>query len=168
MTDLFVGPPVQVSDGTPFGYPFDYAATDVIESGDSGGPVETTDGTIVVAVNSGGGGGDVEVLARVDLVYGWIQQQVAANGGGGNDAGITPDYAATEDAGAGYGYGYGVESDDAGNGSGATPNGSSPSGAGSYGCSAASGSSSSSSFPVAWLVALAGVITVVLRRRRPS
>jgi hypothetical protein len=100
-TDLFVGPPVAISDGTSVGYPYDYQAPDVIESGDSGGPVETLAGGVVVAVNSGGGGGqyeDIEVLARVDLVYGWIQQQIQANGGGGNDAGITPDFAG-EDAG---------------------------------------------------------------------
>jgi Trypsin len=101
-TDLFVGPPVAVSDATPVGYPYDYQAPDIIESGDSGGPAETVAGGVVVAVNSGGGGGqyeDIEVLARVDLLYGWIQQQIQANGGGGNDAGITPDFAGSDDAG---------------------------------------------------------------------
>jgi hypothetical protein len=80
-TDLFVGPLVTVSDGATIGYPFDYSAPDIIESGDSGGPVEIQGAHVIVAVNSGGG--QVEVLARVDLVYSWIQQQIQANSGDG-------------------------------------------------------------------------------------
>jgi MYXO-CTERM domain-containing protein len=163
-TDLFVGPQVQISDGTPFGYAYDYAATDVIESGDSGGPVEAAGGggSIVVAVNSGGGGGDVEVLARVDLVYGWIQQQVQANGGGGNDAGITPDYASTGDDAGG---GYGVQSDDAGGGNefgASTTNGPTSSGSGS-GCSVAAAPSTTSSS--GWLLCTVVVLLARVRRR---
>jgi hypothetical protein len=37
---------------------------------------------MIVAVNSGAGGG-TEVLARVDLLAGWIKEQVATNGGAG-------------------------------------------------------------------------------------
>jgi hypothetical protein len=82
-TRLFVSQPLSVVNGSSYGYPFDYAATEVIESGDSGGPV-VLDNVLphrIVAVNSGAGGG-IEVLARVDLLRSWILEKVAANGGG--------------------------------------------------------------------------------------
>lgn len=61
------------------GYPFDYYSTDVIQPGDSGGPV-FVDGThTLVAVNSGAGSG-TQVLARVDLLAGWIAARVSAHG----------------------------------------------------------------------------------------
>ncbi len=79
---LFVSQPVALANGQGYGYPYAYVATEVIQSGDSGGPV-VLDGVLphtIVAVNSGAGGG-IEVLARVDLLKSWISQQVATHGG---------------------------------------------------------------------------------------
>ena len=80
-TALFVSKPHPVSDGNNDGFPYDYSADEIIQSGDSGGPVEVPGSKphTIVAVNSGAGGGS-EVLARVDLVYDWIQQTVASAG----------------------------------------------------------------------------------------
>lgn len=79
-TNLYVSKPITVSSAAPYGYPYDYIAREVIESGDSGGPDLIPGTHTIVAVNSGGGGG-TEVLARVDLLASWIEQQVAAHGG---------------------------------------------------------------------------------------
>jgi hypothetical protein len=86
-TDLFWAR-VTVSDARRIGFPFDYVSKEVIESGDSGGPVETETGHTIVAVNSGAGGG-TQVLARTDLVSDWISQQIAAHGGTGPSGGGT-------------------------------------------------------------------------------
>ena len=82
--NLYAGAPVAVSGGASVGFPFDYTAKLIIESGDSGGPAELPGRTphLIVAVSSGAGKSN-EVLARVDLVYGWIQAQIGAHGGGG-------------------------------------------------------------------------------------
>jgi hypothetical protein len=77
---LFVSRPISVTRADSIGFPFDYAATEVIQSGDSGGPVIIENTHTIVAVNSGVGGG-TEVLARVDLVNDFITQQVNAHGG---------------------------------------------------------------------------------------
>ena len=76
----FIGQPVTVADGKIVGFPFSYAATEIIESGDSGGPVVRPGTHEIVAVNSGAGNG-LEVLARTDLVAGWIDKQIEAHGG---------------------------------------------------------------------------------------
>jgi hypothetical protein len=81
-TSLFESQPVAVSDAASKGFPFDYLASQIIQSGDSGGPDFLSGTHTIVAVNSGAGGG-TEVLARVDLLADWIQQQVASHGGGG-------------------------------------------------------------------------------------
>jgi len=92
-SSLYVSSPIGITGGKSYGFPYDYVATEVIESGDSGGP-DMLPGAAphtIVAVNSGAGGG-TEVLARVDLVYQWIQNQIAAhasasppsNGSGGS------------------------------------------------------------------------------------
>jgi V8-like Glu-specific endopeptidase len=89
-TKLYVSTPIAVKSGTQYGFPFDYAAPEMIESGDSGGP-DLLPGAAphtVVAVNSGSGGG-TEVLARVDLVASWIEQQIAAHPGSGSAGGGT-------------------------------------------------------------------------------
>lgn len=85
-TNLYVSKPITISNASSAGYPYDYMAKEVIESGDSGGPDEIPGTHTIVAVNSGAGGG-TEVLARVDLVYSWIQQQIAAHGGNGSTGG---------------------------------------------------------------------------------
>lgn len=85
-TNLYVSQPISVKKATSAGFPYDYIATEVIESGDSGGPDLLPGTHTIVAVNSGGGGG-TEVLARVDLVYSWIQQQIASHGGSGSSGG---------------------------------------------------------------------------------
>jgi hypothetical protein len=82
-SQLFVSRPIAVQRANRFGFPFDYIATEVIESGDSGGPDIIAGTHTIVAVNSGGGGG-TEVLARVDLVRDFITQQVNAHGGFAN------------------------------------------------------------------------------------
>jgi hypothetical protein len=81
---LFVGASLSAYDGKGYGFPFDYVTSEVIESGDSGGPVflSTATNHTIVAVNSGGGGG-TQVLARVDLVKSWIDSQIKAHPGGG-------------------------------------------------------------------------------------
>jgi hypothetical protein len=78
-TDMYVSPNVAVMDGSEITppFPYDYAAMDVIESGDSGGPDEVPGMTphLIVAVNSGDGMG-TEVLARTDPVNTWITMEV--------------------------------------------------------------------------------------------
>ncbi len=88
---LFVSAPVAVKSGSTQGFPYDYACTEIIESGDSGGPDLLLGAAphTIVAVNSGGGGGS-EVLARVDLVATWIDQQIAAHPGGASAPAPTP------------------------------------------------------------------------------
>lgn len=106
-TDLFAGQPTTVKSAVRSGFPFDYISADVIQSGDSGGPDEIPGTHTIVAVNSGAGGG-TQVLARVDLLYTWIQQQIAAHGGGGGGGagggtGSADAGAPAADAGAGAG-----------------------------------------------------------------
>ncbi len=72
--------PVTLTNGAPYGYPLDYEGADVIEHGDSGGPVFESGTHTIIAVNSGAGSG-TEVVARVDLLGSWIAAQIAANGG---------------------------------------------------------------------------------------
>jgi hypothetical protein len=81
-TALFISQPLSVSDAKNYGFPFDYVANEVIQPGDSGGPVVVASSHNIVAVNSGAGNG-TQVLARVDLVANWIKQVVDQNGGGG-------------------------------------------------------------------------------------
>jgi hypothetical protein len=87
-SNLYVSPVITVNDAASYGFPYDYIATEKIESGDSGGPDIIAGTHTILAVNSGGGGG-TEVLARVDLVYDWIQQQIASHGGSGTSTGGT-------------------------------------------------------------------------------
>ncbi|HHH30517.1 MAG TPA: S1 family peptidase, partial [Polyangiaceae bacterium] len=74
---LFLGPQVGVYDATSYGFPLDYRASAIIQPGDSGGPVMLPGGAprTIVAVNSGVGG-NTQVLARVDLLFDWLQQQI--------------------------------------------------------------------------------------------
>jgi len=67
-----------LNPGVAVGYPFDYFSTDVIQPGDSGGPVFLSGSHTIAAVNSGSGSG-TQVLARTDLLASWIAQQVAAH-----------------------------------------------------------------------------------------
>jgi len=83
-TDLYVSKPIAMLDGKKSGYPYDYYSTEVIQSGDSGGPVEVPGTFEIIAVNSGAGGG-TQVLARTDLLYDWIDKEVKANGGWATD-----------------------------------------------------------------------------------
>ncbi|MFT3766671.1 MAG: trypsin-like serine protease [Minicystis sp.] len=76
--NLFFSQPLTVKGATKIGYPYDYVTHEIIQPGDSGGPVMEHGTHTIVAVNSGAGGG-VEVLARVDLVKSWIEEQVAAH-----------------------------------------------------------------------------------------
>ena len=87
---LFVSKSIAVSakDAQRIGFPFDYQAPSIIESGDSGGPVMVAGTHTIVAVNSGSLANNAgEVLARTDLLSDFIQKQIAAHGGnagGGN------------------------------------------------------------------------------------
>ena len=85
-TALYVSQPISITDATSSGFPFDYTSVDKIESGDSGGPDELSGTHEIVSVNSGAGSG-TQVLARVDLISSWIQQQIAAHGGNGGSGG---------------------------------------------------------------------------------
>jgi hypothetical protein len=87
-TALYVSSPITIVGASSSGFPYDYTATDKIESGDSGGPDELVGTHEIVSVNSGAGSG-TEVLARVDLESAWIQQQIAAHGGSGSSSGST-------------------------------------------------------------------------------
>jgi uncharacterized membrane protein YgcG len=111
-TSLYKSKPLPVTAGGSVGYPFDYQASEVIEHGDSGGPVFVPGTHTLVAVNSGGGGG-TEILARVDLLRSWILQQVAAHGGsgsgssgqGGSDPGDGSSSSSSSSSGSGGGNG---------------------------------------------------------------
>lgn len=91
-TDLFFGKEVQLSMGQQIGFPFAYAAEEVIQSGDSGGPAYSGSGASrkIIAVNSGAGSG-TQILARVDLAAAKIAQLIAENGGGGAAGGGAAD-----------------------------------------------------------------------------
>jgi uncharacterized membrane protein YgcG len=82
-TALYMSKPVTVTSASSIGYPFDYQGNEIIEHGDSGGPVFVPGTHQLVAVNSGGGNG-TEILARVDLLHDWIVQKIASNGGSGS------------------------------------------------------------------------------------
>lgn len=85
-SQLFIGPQIVAQAGSGYGYPFAYVTTMKIQPGDSGGLVVGADSHTIYAVNSGAGGG-TQILARVDQVYSWIDQQVQANGGWGPSGG---------------------------------------------------------------------------------
>lgn len=88
-TALYYGAATSITDATSSGFPYDYVSTDVIESGDSGGPDMVSGTHTIASVNSGAGGG-TQVLARVDLLKSWIDSQVAAHGGYSGGGGGTP------------------------------------------------------------------------------
>ena len=111
-TALYKSKPLPVTSGASVGYPFDYKASEVIEHGDSGGPVFIPGTHTLVAVNSGGGGG-TEILARVDLLHSWILQQIAAHGGSGSGG----------QGGSGPGSGSSSSSSSSGGNSGPPPGG---------------------------------------------
>jgi hypothetical protein len=79
-TSLFVGKSLPIQNGSKIGYPYDYYTTEIIQPGDSGGPNEVAGTHKIISVNSGAGSG-TQVLARVDLVYSWIDTQVKSHGG---------------------------------------------------------------------------------------
>jgi hypothetical protein len=85
-TDLFAGKPVTLRNAASSGFKFDYISNEIIQSGDSGGPVEIPGTHTIIAVNSGAGGG-TQVLARTDLLNTWIAGQIASHGGGGGGTG---------------------------------------------------------------------------------
>ena len=84
-TDLFIGPTITLGDGNPVGFPYAYYSNEITEPGDSGGPVVLPGPAprTVVAVCSGGGNGS-QLMARLDQVHDWLQQQLAIAGGGGS------------------------------------------------------------------------------------
>ncbi|MBV9945500.1 MAG: trypsin-like serine protease [Myxococcales bacterium] len=91
LTNAFYRAPVSVVAAASVGYPYDYLAVDVIEHGDSGGPVYLPATHTIAAINSGANT-QVEVLARVDLVADWIAGRVAAlsNGDAPSPGAATP------------------------------------------------------------------------------
>jgi len=79
---LFASKPVAVQDAAFRGSPRAYTAERVIEKGDSGGPAELHDTSppVIVGVASGTGQG-YQLIARVDLLSAWIEEQIARYGG---------------------------------------------------------------------------------------
>lgn len=61
-----------VADAASLGYPYDYAGPDLIQPGDSGGPVFLNGTHTLIALNSAHGNGP-QFLARTDLVRDWFQ-----------------------------------------------------------------------------------------------
>jgi trypsin len=163
-TDLFVSSPVYVSEAGDQGFPFDYAARDTIQNGDSGGPTELVDVTphVIVAVNSGVGG-TIEVLARVDLLAWWIAQEEGTHGGqppgqsvdpggpGGDDGGPNGDQGGSN--GGPYWTTHGQQGSS--HGCGATP-------------SRSTGADALILLAVAMLAARARLVRATLSRRRPA
>ena len=90
---LFIGAPLAAHDAANIGFAFSYRTDEVIQSGDSGGPVVLAGTHKIVAVNSGAGNG-FQVLARADLVASWIQDVVGDNGGGAHFGPALGDYEA--------------------------------------------------------------------------
>jgi hypothetical protein len=90
-TALYYGRDVALHPGQDYGFPLSYISRELIEPGDSGGPVyiKGANGRTIVAVNSGAGGG-TQTLARVDLVKKKIDQIIAESGGPGDGNGSTP------------------------------------------------------------------------------
>lgn len=85
-TALYKSKPVKVGKDTQYGFDFDYAAPMVIERGDSGGASFALGTHSIVAVNSTGDSSTM-MIARVDLVASWIEQQVASPHDGGKPSG---------------------------------------------------------------------------------
>jgi hypothetical protein len=84
-TSLFFGREVPLVNGADYGFPLSYVSREIIQSGDSGGPVYVKDdkgNRTIVAVNSGAGNG-TQTLARVDLVKADIDRLISENGGNG-------------------------------------------------------------------------------------
>jgi V8-like Glu-specific endopeptidase len=75
--------PGNVSDGSARGFPNHYVAPLTLEHGDSGGPVFAANTHTIVAVNSAIAS-NFEVLARVDLLFDAIQNEIKAHGGAGS------------------------------------------------------------------------------------
>jgi V8-like Glu-specific endopeptidase len=83
---MYRSKPVKVTSGDSYGFEFDYAATIVIEHGDSGGPSFSMGTHTIVSVNSTGD--DTTMLnARVDLLKDWIAKQIEQHGGGSTGGG---------------------------------------------------------------------------------
>jgi len=114
---LYKSKPLAVKSAESAGYPFDYMGSEIIEHGDSGGPVFIPGSHTVVAVNSGGGEG-TEILARVDLVHDWILKQIPSNGDTGTGGGQ-----GGSDPGTGTSTGGGQGGSDPGTGTGASTSG---------------------------------------------
>ena len=90
-SSVYVGPLVSLQNGSGWGFSLDYASTQIIQPGDSGGPVMLPGSAprTIVAVNSGVGG-NFELLARTDLVYDFIQPKIAEGGGVPSDPPADP------------------------------------------------------------------------------
>lgn len=81
-TTLYRGAGVALADGALVKFPRTYAAPDIIQPGDSGGPVYLAQTGDVVAIASGANTtGHYAVLARTDLAATWIARRVATWGG---------------------------------------------------------------------------------------
>jgi len=142
---VWVDVPHPVQSGANCQWPDDYCTqTAYLEDGDSGGPVETSNSSPheIVAVNSATTApqGPTDALARVDLVYSWIAQQIQQHGGPGPCTGTAA--SSGSDGGAASGS-------SGSNGAGGSSGGPSSSGGGGGstggGTSGGSGSGSSSS-----------------------
>ncbi len=123
-TDELYAADSTVKSGAAIGYRYSYSSSHVIQPGDSGGPDFAVGTHTIVAVNSGAGS-NVEVLARVDLLFDWIQGQIRAHRGS-SSGGTGPADAGTPRGDSGVKNDSGTSDSGASNDSGAGTKDSSP------------------------------------------
>jgi hypothetical protein len=103
-TALYKSAPVKVHKDTQYGFDFDYSAPMVIERGDSGGASFAAGTHSIVSVNSTGDSNTM-LIARTDLVAGWIAKQLASHDGsqpsGGGQGGSDPGTGGSDQGGEG-------------------------------------------------------------------
>ena len=87
--ECYESEPVDAADGSSLGFRHDYATSNILGSGDEGGPVFLEGTHRLVAVASSTVDGSA-LLARVNLVSGWIREEVARYGQGGGGGGGWP------------------------------------------------------------------------------
>lgn len=103
---LYKGPEIILKSGNSHGYPFAYRSNHITEPGDSGGPVVLPGPAprTVVGVCSGGGNG-WQLMARLDQLNDWLNQQIALSGGGNTTSSNSSSSNSSSSSGSGVGGG---------------------------------------------------------------